>query len=86
LYYLYILKCSDGTLYTGVTNNLENRMKVHNSGKGSKYVRTRLPFEVVYTEEHEDKVSAMKREYVVKQMNRSEKVKLINAVSRITKS
>jgi putative endonuclease len=82
LYYLYILKCSDGTLYTGVTNNLENRMKVHNSGKGSKYVRTRLPFEVVYTEEHEDKVSAMKREYVVKQMNRSEKVKLINAVSK----
>ena len=82
MYYLYILKCSDGTLYTGVTNNLENRMKVHNSGKGSKYVRTRLPFEVVYTEEHADKVSAMKREYVVKQMNRTEKVKLINAVSK----
>ena len=76
-YILYILRCSDGTLYTGVTNDLENRLKTHRAGKGSKYVRTRLPAEVVYQVEFPDKVSAMKEEWRVKQLSRAEKELLI---------
>jgi len=50
MYYVYILKCSDDSLYTGITNNLDKRMQVHIAGQGSRYVRARLPFEIVYTE------------------------------------
>lgn len=76
--YVYILKCSDNTLYTGWTTDLEKRLKVHNSGKGAKYTRVRLPVEIVYFEEFEDKKDAMKREYAIKQLSRHEKLKLIN--------
>ncbi|EOR28037.1 excinuclease ABC C subunit domain-containing protein [Clostridium sartagoforme AAU1] len=76
--YVYILKCSDNTLYTGWTTNLEKRLKVHNTGKGAKYTRVRLPVEIVYFEEFEDKKDAMKREYAIKQLSRNEKLKLIN--------
>lgn len=76
--YVYILKCSDNTLYTGWTTNLEKRLKVHNTGKGAKYTRVRLPVEIVYFEEFEDKKDAMKREYAIKQLSRQEKLKLIN--------
>lgn len=75
--YVYILKCSDNTLYTGWTSNLENRIKVHQSGKGAKYTRGRLPIELVYYEKFEDKILAMKREYEIKQLSRSDKLKLI---------
>lgn len=75
--YVYILKCSDGTLYTGWTNDLQNRLKVHLSGKGAKYTRSRLPVELVYFEECLDKSSALKREYRIKQMRRTEKLDLI---------
>lgn len=75
--YVYILKCNDDSLYTGWTNNLENRVKVHNSGRGAKYTRARLPVELVYYEEHEDKIVAMKREYFIKQLTRQEKLMLI---------
>lgn len=75
--YVYILKCSDGTLYTGYTNNLEKRLKVHNSGKGAKYTRCRLPVELIYYEEYETKSEAMKREYIIKQLTREEKIKLV---------
>lgn len=75
--YVYILKCSDGTLYTGYTNNLEKRLKVHNSGKGAKYTRGRLPVEIVYSEVFQTKSEATKREYYIKQLNRVEKLKLI---------
>lgn len=76
--YVYILKCSDNTLYTGWTTNLEKRLKVHNTGKGAKYTRVRLPVEIVYFEEFEDKKDAMKREYAIKQLSRQEKLKLID--------
>ena len=76
--YVYILKCSDNTLYTGWTTSLEKRIKAHNSGKGAKYTRVRLPVEIVYFEEFEDKKEAMKREYAIKQLSRQEKLKLID--------
>lgn len=75
--YTYILKCSDNTLYTGWTNDLEKRLKAHNAGKGAKYTKTRLPVEIVYYESFENKIDAMKREYAIKQLSRKEKLKLI---------
>lgn len=74
---VYILKCSDGTLYTGVTNNLDKRVKVHNYGKGAKYTKKRLPVVVVYTESALDRSSAQKREYQIKQLSRNQKLSLI---------
>ncbi|MBW4829033.1 MAG: GIY-YIG nuclease family protein [Clostridiaceae bacterium] len=78
--YIYILECSDKTLYTGWTNNLEKRIKTHSKGKGAKYTRARLPVKLVYFEKYNDKISAQKREYEIKQMSRKEKLKLINHV------
>ena len=75
--YVYVLRCSDNSLYTGWTNNLEKRLKVHASGKGAKYTKARLPIELVYFEEFEDKIEAMRREYVIKQLTRKEKLILI---------
>ena len=75
--YTYILKCSDNTLYTGWTNNLEKRIKDHNDGKGAKYTKPRLPVELVYYEEFETKEEAMKREYAIKQLSRSQKMLLM---------
>lgn len=76
-YHTYILQCKDGTYYTGYTPNLEERITLHNSGKGAKYTRGRLPVKVVYWELFETKKEAMKREYQIKQMSRKEKIKLI---------
>lgn len=75
--YVYILKCSDNTLYTGWTNNLEKRIKAHNEGKGAKYTKGRLPVEIIYYEKFEDKKEAMKKEYEIKQLSRKEKLKLM---------
>lgn len=75
--YTYILKCKDGTLYTGWTNNLEKRLADHNAGKGAKYTKSRLPVEIVYHETFETKEEAMRREYAIKQLTRQEKLKLI---------
>lgn len=77
MHYIYILKCSDGTFYTGYTIDIENRIKVHNSGKGAKYTRARLPVELAYFEKYELKTEAMKREYQIKQLCRREKLNLI---------
>jgi putative endonuclease len=77
-WYIYILRCADGTLYTGSTDDVERRVAVHNSGKGAKYTRGRTPVEVVYTEECESYSAALKREYAIKQLSRGEKIKLIN--------
>ena len=75
--YTYILKCVDGTLYCGWTNDLEKRLKSHNDGKGAKYTRSRLPVALVYYEEFDTSQEAQKREYSIKQMTRQEKLKLI---------
>lgn len=77
-WYVYILRCADGTLYTGSTDDVQRRLAVHNSGKGAKYTRGRTPVEVVYTEECESYSAALKREYAIKQLSRGEKIKLIN--------
>lgn len=77
MYFLYILQCCDDTLYTGITNDLDNRMEMHRSGKGSKYVRSRLPFEIVHTEEFADKSSALKREIEIKKLSKQQKLLLI---------
>lgn len=76
--YAYIVKCADGTLYTGWTNDLEKRIEVHNSGNGAKYTRVRLPVELVYHETFETKEEAMSREYHIKRMTRQQKMKLIH--------
>lgn len=76
-HYVYILRCADDTLYTGWATDVEKRVATHNSGKGAKYTRARLPVELVYTEVFEDKVEAQKREYEIKQLTRAEKDALI---------
>ena len=80
--YTYILKCRDGTLYTGWTNDLEKRLKAHNAGLGAKYTRSRTPVELVYYETFKTKVEAQKREYAIKKMTRAEKQKLIGDVGK----
>ncbi len=80
--YTYILRCSDGSLYTGWTNNLEKRIQDHNAGKGAKYTKPRRPVILEYFEEFETKELAMKREYEIKQMGRKEKLKLIGQAER----
>lgn len=81
--YVYILKCRDDSLYTGWTNNLPKRIKAHNKGKGAKYTKARLPVELVYYEEFEDKIVAMKREYGIKRLTRKEKLSLISNFQKI---
>lgn len=75
--YTYIVKCRDGTLYTGWTNNLEKRIKDHNTGNGAKYTKPRLPVTLAYYETFETKEEAMRREYAIKHMTRAEKLELI---------
>ena len=79
MYYVYIVRCADDTLYTGIATELERRIKEHNSSeKGAKYTRVRRPVTLVYSEEYPDRSSASKREYEIKKkMSRVEKLKLI---------
>ncbi len=74
---VYILRCGDGSLYTGVTNDLERRLKAHNSGRGAKYTRSHGPVELAYSEPAFDKSSALKRELEIKGLTREQKLKLI---------
>ena len=76
MYYTYMLRCTDGSIYTGMTNNLEKRIDEHLSKKGAKYTKTRRPVELVYYEKFETKEEAMKREYAIKQLTRAEKLLL----------
>lgn len=79
--YVYILKCSDNTLYTGWTTDVNRRHKEHNSGKGAKYTRARLPVQLKYYEQFETKQEAMKREYEIKQLTRKQKLEIISKAS-----
>ena len=76
-FYVYLLRCADGTLYIGYTDDPVRRTKVHNAGKGAKYTRARLPVELVYQEACADKSAALRREYEIKQLTRVQKLKLI---------
>ncbi|MBU0974882.1 GIY-YIG nuclease family protein [Patescibacteria group bacterium] len=76
-WFVYILKCGDGSLYTGLTNDLEERVKKHCSGKGAKYTRSHLPVTLVYHEKFPDRSLATKRESEIKKLSRKEKLLLI---------
>ncbi len=76
-YWLYILRCGDGTLYTGITTDVERRLETHRSGKGAKYTRGRGPLELVYREACADRSAALRRELEVKALSREEKLALI---------
>ncbi len=76
-YYLYILRCGDNTLYTGIAADVDKRLAVHQSGKGAKYTRGRGPLTVVYREKCDDKSAALRREREVKALSRKEKLALI---------
>ncbi len=77
MFYVYILECVDGTFYTGYTVNLEKRIQAHNSGKGSRYTRSRLPVKLIYKEEYKEKSEAMRREYAIKKMSHKDKEELM---------
>ena len=84
--YTYMVKCADGTLYTGWTNCVEKRLKAHNEGKaGAKYTRAKRPVELVYYEGYATKEEAMRREYAIKQLTRKEKLKLMEFCEYICK-
>lgn len=74
--FVYMLRCCDGSLYTGWTNDLQRRLTAHQSGKGGKYTRSRLPVELVYSEEWETKQQAMSREWHIKRLSHEEKLRL----------
>ena len=72
-WYVYMLRCGDGTLYTGVTDDVERRLAAHRAGKGAKYTRGRGPLELVYQEQVPDKSAALRREYQIKRLPQQEK-------------
>ncbi|NNJ90119.1 MAG: GIY-YIG nuclease family protein [Gammaproteobacteria bacterium] len=76
-WFVYMLECADGSLYTGVSNDLAKRVEKHNAGKGAKYTRSRLPVKLVYSETAPDKGEALKKEIKMKQLSRAEKLVLI---------
>lgn len=80
---VYILRCSDGSLYTGITNDLPKRVKAHAAGRGSKYTRSRLPVQPVHSEPQRSKSAALKREAAIKRLRRAEKERLIKPVSAV---
>ncbi len=83
MYFVYVLRCAEGTLYTGITNDLRARLKTHAEGKGSKYVRAHLPFILVYSEAHESKSAALKREIEIKSWNRERKLREFNLLKAL---
>jgi predicted GIY-YIG superfamily endonuclease len=78
-WYVYILRCKDGTLYTGITKDLSRRCLQHNAGTASKYTRSRCPVKLVYQEQCSDQSTALKRELAIKAMTRSAKLQLIRS-------
>lgn len=77
-YYVYILKCCDGTLYTGIAKDVLKRLEEHNtSEKGAKYTKARRPVKLLYSESSEDRSTASKREYAIKKLSRTQKLELI---------
>jgi putative endonuclease len=83
-WWVYILRCVDGNLYTGITTNLERRLRQHNAGTASKYTRSRRPVETVYRQSLPNQNKALQREAAIKSLTRSGKVKLIEEQSQAT--
>ena len=78
-WFVYIVECSDHTLYTGVATDMDARLVEHNAGRGAKYTRTRLPVTLVYSEEAEDRSAALRREYAIKRMRTAAKRNLVSS-------
>ena len=78
MWFCYIIECSDGTLYTGITNDLEMRIRTHNLGKGAKYTKNRLPVKLKWSEVVENRSEASKLEYKIKKLSRSQKLILFS--------
>ena len=78
IWYVYIVKCADGTLYTGIAEDVAKRVEIHNAGKGAKYTRGRAPVHLLWSEPHQSKSSALRREYMIKQLKKSNKELMIN--------
>jgi putative endonuclease len=76
-WFVYILRCGDGSLYTGSTNNLDKRISAHSAGRGGKYTRAHLPVTLVYSERLKTKSVALKREIAIKRLSRKDKMKLL---------
>jgi putative endonuclease len=77
-WHTYIIECKDGTFYTGITNNLERRIKAHNSGNGGRFTKYRAPVKLRYSEDYPTKPEALKREAAIKRLTRVEKLALIS--------
>lgn len=78
MWFVYILLCQDKSLYTGITNNLKNRLKAHLEGRGGSYTRSHQPLKILYTENCQTKSDALKRELEIKSWNRAKKIKMLN--------
>jgi putative endonuclease len=78
-HYAYVLRCSDGTFYTGYTTDPERRVREHDAGDGAKYTRGRTPVELVHVESFDSQSAAMRREYEIKQLSRDRKEALVEA-------
>jgi putative endonuclease len=74
MWFVYLLRCSDDSIYCGITNNLDRRIKAHSNGKGAKFTRSRLPILLIYLEERENRSEALKREYEIKKMSKKDKI------------
>ena len=84
MYYVYMVRCADGTLYTGYTTNVNRRVDMHNKGKGARYTRSRLPVVLLYQETFATKTEALQREYQIKQLTREQKECLIVSAPPLT--
>jgi putative endonuclease len=80
---VYLARCSDGSLYTGITTDPTRRMAEHNSGCGAAYTRTRLPIRLVYCESAEDRSGALRREHAIRRLTRSEKEALVRIFTSV---
>lgn len=78
MWHVYIVECSDGTYYTGISTDVEKRVQTHNKGKGAKYTKVRLPVRLLWTEPYDDRSAASKREYQIKKLSRKGKEALVN--------
>ena len=83
IWFVYMLRCKDNSIYTGITNNLDNRIDAHMSGNGSKYLRGRLPVELIYKEDFLNRSTASKREIEVKKLKKKEKELLIKSAKQL---
>ena len=83
-WHVYIIECSDGTLYTGITNDLDRRITAHNDGRGAKYTKSRRPVRLRYSELAADRKNATQREYAIKSLRKAEKMRLITPEPLIT--